>query len=457
MFKQTVLALTLLGGFCLQGYAQRDPQDLPEVYGLQEVLEIGINNSYELKKAHLDEEAADFQRKEITGSGLPQLKAYGNYNNFLEVSPMGLPGGFLDPNSSPDDIEVVAFGVPQSMQAGAQLNQLLFSQSYLVGLKAARTSEEFYDLLTKMSKEDIMYDLAMNYYGIIALELQRENIAANLERIKELEKILKVQYENDLAKKVDYSRIKVNLVKLEVSRDDLETNITQRKNYLKLLMGIPVNAPFEVEEMSFDLKEAMTLDASIAVDLQNRTDIQVLNKQDELYHLDIKNIQSGYYPTLVGFADVNYNTFSNDFSFLSESKSWYRGSLIGLKLEVPIFDGFQRKNKVAQAKVRRQQLAQDINKANQAAEMEHQNAVMKLNNSLRSARAQEENLALAEEVYKQTEQLYTEGLSPLTDLLEAETALREARSAYYNQIVNVKTAEIDLYKATGDIAGFLVQ
>lgn len=451
MFKKATLAMALFGSFCLSGFSQSAQQAPPDVYSLQQVLEIGINNSYDLKKSRLEEQGAAFQRKEIIGSGLPQLKAYGNYNNFLEVTPMGLPGGFLNPNSSPNDIDVVAFGVPQSMQAGAQLTQLLFSQSYLVGLKAARTSEEFYDLLTKMSKEDIMYDLAMNYYGVVSLELQRENIEANLAKIQNLERILKVQYENDLAKKVDYSRIKVNLIKLEVSRDDLETGITQRKNYLKLLMGIPINTPFEIEEMAFDLKEEAFLGINQEADLRQRADLQVLNKQDELYSLDIKNIQSGYYPTLVGFADANYNTFSNDFSFLSESKRWYRGTLIGLKLEVPIFDGFQRKNKVAQAKVRREQLEQDRHKANQAAEMEYQNAIKKFNNSVRSAKAQEENLALAEDVYKQTELLYTEGLSPLTDLLDAETALREARAAYYNQIVNVKTAEIEVYKSTGDI------
>src|SRR5690606_18852579 len=146
----------------------------------------------------------------------------------------------------------------------------------------------------------------------------------------------------------------------------------------------------------------------------------------------IQNIKSGYYPSLVGFADVNYNAFSNDFTFLTESKPWYRGSLIGLRLEIPIFDGFQRKNKVAQAKVRSLQLEQSLNKASQAAEMEYQNAIQKLTNSIRSAGVQEENLKLAEDVYAQTESLYKEGLSSLTDLLEAETALREARSAYHN-------------------------
>jgi len=273
-----------------------------------------------------------------------------------------------------------------------------------------------------------------------------------MDRLVSLEKILKAQYENDLAKKVDYNRVKVNLTTLEASRDDLEIGIEQSKNYLKLLMGIPMTSPLELQREHFALDLAEVLPSDLNTDLQHRVDLRVLGKQQDLYGLDVKNIQSGYYPSLVGFADVNYNTFSNDFTFLSQSKPWYRGALIGLKLEIPIFDGMQKKNRVAQAKVRSMQLDQDILKASEAAQMEHQNAMKKLTSSVTSAKAQKENLMLAEEVYSQTELLYKEGLSPLTDLLEAETALREARTAYNNQLIKVKTAQVDLYKSTGDIS-----
>jgi len=451
MSKNSSLLLIFLLGVNFSVFSQSQSATVGEGYSLKEVLKTGLENSYDLKKTRLDENAAAYQRKEIIGSGLPQVNAYGNYNNFLNVTPMGLPGGFLNPESTPNDIDVVQFGVPQSLQAGVQLTQLIFSQSYLVGLKAAKTSEEFYLLLTQMSEEDILYDLAMNYYNVVGLELQRENVDANMDRLLSLEKILKVQVENDLAKKVDYNRIKVNLTTLQASKDDLEIGISQSKNYLKLLMGIPMDTPLDLEEQDFDLDLRQALPTDLNSDLQNRIDLRVLNKQQDLYGLDMQNIRSGYYPTLVGFADVNYNTFSNDFTFLTESKPWYRGALIGLKLEIPIFDGFQKKNRVAQAKVRSFQLDQDIKKASQAAEMQHQNAMKKLTSSIGSAKAQEENLQLAEEVYAQTELLYKEGLSPLTDLLEAETALREARTAFNNQLISVKTAQVDLYKATGDI------
>src|SRR5690606_6582812 len=144
MSKNSSLLLIFLLGVNFSVFSQSQSATVGEGYSLKEVLKTGLENSYDLKKTRLDENAAAYQRKEIIGTGLPQANAYGNYNNFLNVTPMGLPGGFLNPESTPKDIDVVQFGVPQSLQAGVQLNQLIFSQSYLVGLKAARTSEEFY-------------------------------------------------------------------------------------------------------------------------------------------------------------------------------------------------------------------------------------------------------------------------------------------------------------------------
>ncbi|WP_339925222.1 TolC family protein [uncultured Cyclobacterium sp.] len=420
-------------------------------FTLKECIELGLKNNAEIKKSILEEQEAKFLRKEIIGSGLPQLEAYGNYNNFIDVYPQAIPGGILDPNSDPNGVDVIAFGVPQSLKGGFKLNQLVFSQSYLIGLKAAKTSEEFYQLVTNMTTEDIIYDIALNYYGVIATELQMINLEANHDKLVKLESIIKSQYENDLARKVDFNRVKVNLTSLETEIANLETLIEQRSNYLKLVMGIPVISDLKLKAYDFDEITSSPQILASDPDLSGRYDLQVLDKQQELQSLNIKNIKSGYYPTIAAFADLNYNAFSNSFDFLSSSHQWYRGSLVGIQLNIPIFDGNQRKYKVAQAKIQSEKLRHDQYLAEQNAQTAYLNAFKKMKNSLKSLEAQQSNLLLSETVFDETNQLYREGLSPLTDVLDSETALREARAAYFNQIINVKTAEADLYQSTGQI------
>ncbi len=427
---------------------------LPDKLTLKESIRIGMENNRTLKKAILDEEKATYQRNEIRGAGLPQFSAYGKYNNFIDVFPQAVPGGIF--GGDPNDIQVIALGVPQSLQAGFQLNQLIFSNSYLIGLKAAKTGEEFYKILAEQSEENVIREISMNYLGVIQLELQKENLLANIDQLTSLEKILQSQYENDLARKVDLNRVKVNLTSIKSELENLEIAIFQQEGYLKLLMGIPVDTEITLDQSVADMDQKVKNFQVQDFSIFDRKDIQVLGVQEKLYEYEYKNIKAAHQPQLVGFADFNKNAFAQDFDFLSQGKVWYQGFLIGLKLEIPIFDGMQTKYKAAQSKVNAQQLNLDRLQAEDAAELEYKNALNKYYNSLSTLASLDSNLDLANDVFEETTLLYKEGLSPLTDLLDSETTQRQAQAAYNNQIIQVRIAQLEILNSTGKITNLLL-
>ena len=449
MFRIFVLSTLLLFTSPLGVQALQEFQTPADTLDLKACLLLGLENSRSIKKALMDEESAGYYRNEVRASGLPQISAYGNYNNFIDVFPQAVPGGLFGPGE-PDEVQVIALGVPQSLQAGVSVNQLIFSSSYLIGLKAAKTSEEFYKTLSQQTEEQVIYDIAMNYLGVTQMELQRENLNANVDQLKGLERILEAQVANDLVRKVDLNRVKVNLSTLESEMENLETEIFRGLSYLKLIMGIPVDTPLELEKSEVN-PESISNFQLADLDPERRKDIQILDIQKTLYDYEYKNIKSTNHPSLVGFADINRNSFSTSFDFLSQSKVWYQGSLIGLKLQVPIFDGFAVKSRAAQSKVRQQQLLIDRDQAMDAAKMEYNNATKKYFNALQTLRANEENLILAEDVLKETTLLFKEGLSPLTDLLEAESTQRQAKSNYNNQLIQVRIAQLEILKSSGQI------
>lgn len=451
--KYLIYSLFLMGPLGVVAQNTSELINLPDTLTLKESLHIGLENSRTLKKAYIDEDKAKFQRDEIRGAGLPQLSAYGQYNNFISVYPQALPGGLF--GGEPGDLTVLSFGVPQSLKAGLQFNQLIFSNSYLIGLKAARTGEEFYSLLAQQTEEDVIHDISMNYLATVQMELQKDNLLANIDQLEGLEKILQAQYENDLARKVDLNRVKVNLTSIQSELENLEIGIEQREGYLKLIMGVPVDTPIILDK---SLADGETLVSSFEVQefiLTDRKDIQILAVQDQLYEYDLKNIKSAMMPQLVGFADYNQNTFSNTFDYFSQSKVWYEGFLIGLKLEVPIFDGLVTKSKAAQSRLKSKQLDLDRILAEDNANLEYQNAINKYYNSINTLESLEDNLALAKTVISDTEVLYKEGLSPLTDLLAAETAIRVAQASYNNQIIQVRIAQLEILNSTGKIKNLI--
>jgi len=60
------------------------------------------------------------------------------------------------------------------------------------------------------------------------------------------------------------------------------------------------------------------------------------------------------------------------------------------------------------------------------------------------------------DVFSETTLLYKEGLSPLTDLLDAETTQRQAKANYTNQIIQVRIAQLEIMNSTGKISNLLL-
>lgn len=446
MIKHLTLHCIFL--FSLSLGAQEIPHWENKKINLNEALKLGLEHNRDIKKSQLDESAAKYQREEIRGSGLPQINAYGNYNNFLDVFPQAVPTGLFGPGE-PGGVDVIALGVPHSLQAGVQINQLIFSSSYLVGLKAAKASEAFYQTLSTKTEEEVIYDIALNYLSICQLELQKENLLANIDQLEGLEKILQAQVNNDLVRKVDLNRVKVNLSTLESEMENLEIGIFQNMGFLKLLIGVPVET-----DLSLDLQQIQNQFQSFRIgelDISERIDIQVLDLQHGLLDYEYKNAKAARHPSLVAFGDINRNAFSGTFDFLNQGKVWYQGTLIGLKLDIPIFDGFVSKSKAAQSNIRIKQLELDRNLAVDAANMEYQNATKMYFNALKTLDATAENLSLADEVMEETTLLYKENISSLTDLLEAESTQRQAKANFNNQQIMVQMAQVEILKASGRI------
>jgi len=70
-------------------------------------------------------------------------------------------------------------------------------------------------------------------------------------------------------------------------------------------------------------------------------------------------------------------------------------------------------------------------------------------------RAVTPHVALAEEVYANSQNNYAQGLAPLTDLLDAENSLTTAQNNYTSALLDYRLAEIQLIKAQGNLKSLL--
>nr|WP_121270742.1 TolC family protein [Pedobacter schmidteae] len=443
IIKQIKVVPVLLLGLLLSNTVNAQ-----QVLTLKETLNYALQNSTKVRKAKLDIDGGKYKTEEIRALALPQITG----NAGLTYNPIigQLVANFGDKPQS------IKLGQTWNSSAGIQLSQQLFNQTVFTGLQAARSSEEYYNLTAQYSEEQIIELVANNYYQVLVNRQQLNVVDNNIKNVKATEKIIANQYENGLAKKIDVDRIRVKLTNLQTQREQTLNFITQLENQLKFAMGMPVST--EITLPKTELTEVTRLPQfTDSVALSNRTEIKIVDIQDKLLSLQRKAYVSEYYPSLALTGNYTYSSQSGGFDFLSSNRTaiGFGSSAVGLTLRVPIFNGFQTRSKIRQADVDIRKSKEDRRELTNSLNMAYENAKIQLRNSLNTITAQKQNVGLAEEIYKSTQNNYNNGLANLTDLLDTETSLTEAQNSYNQALLNYKIAEIQLIKSNGNIKSLL--
>ncbi|NDK55375.1 TolC family protein [Pontibacter sp. BT213] len=430
------------------GFAQAQ-QETKEL-NLQQAVSYALENNETIKKASNDELSSKYMINEARSNGLPQVDIKGTAVRTLEKQMIALPADF-NPEQNGKPL-IKPMGTDNTVQAGISVTQLLFSKSYFVGLKAARTAEDVYRIRREMANEDVIFNVGTAYFMVLQTKEQFESINANLRKLEQLEKILTLQYKNDLVKKVDVNRIKVSKINLENQKKNLQSGYEQQLNMLKFFMGMPLEQPIKLTGSADNaiLTTQPTL-AEAEQPVTERTGYQALKKQKELTALQIEGVKAGYYPSLAAFGNYNYQSQYNGRMISNQEAMWFPNSQVGLQVNIPVFDGLRKKSQVQQHQIALKNLELDLQQYNKSTQVELSNAINQLNNTRGNIDAQDENVKLAQEVYNTTNELYKEGLAPLSDLLNAETSLREAQTNYNNERLKYQIAQLNYLKAKGKL------
>lgn len=415
---------------------------------LKDVISYALENKADAKKAKLKVENSKYQIQEVRSRALPQISINGGltYNPILQTTVIdganfGQPGTIIQAD----------FGQKWSSIAGVSLTQNLFDQSIFTGLKAAKSSREFFQINEQLTEEQVIERVANAYYRIFVTKLNLKTIEKNIENTNKVKNIIKGLYDNGLSKKIDLDRISVRISNLNTQRKQIVNAIELQENALKFYMGMPIETKIALPQMAFEIS-IQTMEES--ANTETRTEYILLKKNEELLEFQKKSIEANYYPTLS--LTGNYNYFGQGSKIpLGGSNSddvyWSDFSSIGLNLRIPIFSGFETKARVRQAEINLKSIKLDLEDTKLALNLAYENAKKQIDNSLETINSQKENTQLAQEVLDNTKNNYLQGLASLTDLLDAENANVEAQNNYNAAVLQYKLAEIQLLKSKGEL------
>jgi outer membrane protein TolC len=195
----------------------------------------------------------------------------------------------------------------------------------------------------------------------------------------------------------------------------------------------------------------------------------LLDANKNLQRLNIRNLYAESLPSLSAFATIGYSTQSESISGLFKTNTniaaasdtvrsmagadkWYNYSMFGLRLNVPLFSGFQQSNKIQQQKLALLKLENNTSMLKSSIDLEIRQSSLMYENAIKSLTVQKSNLDLAANVVRVTQIKYEQGVGSNLEVVEAETSLKETQINYYNALFDALIAKVDLDKAYGKLA-----
>lgn len=412
---------------------------------LQESVQYALQNSPRVQTAQLNVDKNEYLVKEVLSSGLPQVDFNANYTYNLKLATSLVPAEFF--GGSPGEFAKVQFGTKINTIFSGELSQLLFSRTFFVGLDAARKSRKLYELQTDQTKDDLAYTIAQLYYSIQVTQKQRNTLQANLDQVRRLLSLTEKQFANGLAKKIDVDQLRVNRINLENQIKNLDLQVEQLKQNLKFNMSMPLNEQIVLTDTLNESEFAVPDVQLFTADFTQRKDLAILDVQAQLNQLNVDQYRYGFWPSLSGFANYNYQGQGDKFGDLT----WFDFGSVGLRLNIPLFDGFRKRSQIQQAQIDQLQLNETRRLTSQSAALAFNQAIQELQVNINNLQALAENRTVAEEVYRVSQSRFTEGIAPITEVLTAETSMREAQTNYLSALLQVKLAEIAIQNAKGTL------
>ncbi|MCE3227341.1 MAG: TolC family protein [Bacteroidetes bacterium] len=449
MKKIYAMAALLCSGF-VWGQQQNS------AFSLQQAIEYAVKNSPNIQNAELEEKLAIYRKNEITGLGLPQISGSADFKDYIEIPTSLFPISAFNPMAPADAYQAVKFGLKYNATAGVNASQLLFSSDYIFGLKASKQFVGLSKISTRRAKDELVAQVSKAYYNVLVNRERLKLLDINAEKLNKTLTDLKAYNTQGLVEQIDVERIEVASNNLSIEKEKVKELLGVGENLLKFQMGYKISDPIALSD-SLNLGAEVGQELSTTNnDITKRSDYQLLKAQENLLNIDVKRLKWGYLPTLAAYGSYQLNTqrptpniFESDKN--NAAKQWYKIALIGVTLNLNIFDGMQRHYKIQQAKVTAMKTTNTIKNIEMAAQFESSTAAITYNNALKTLKISKRSLELAQHVYEVAQKKLQQGVGSNLELVTAESSLRETEVNYYNVVYDVLVARIDYLKATGTL------
>lgn len=404
----------------------------------KEALEIAARQNSGLIKARSDIDAASGQSRQLRSSALPRLRTDASFR-------------------ANDRGSIESFGVDapaQNWSANAQIVQPLYEGGRITANRAqSRLVTDQATANLSSAAADTARDVLTAYDDAL---LAAEQITVQESSIALLGKELEDQkrrFEAGTAPRFNVLRAEVALANAQPRLIRARNAYRIAKNNLINLLGydLPPNVwqdiPLKFADKLTSEPVSLTVEDALTSARTKRPELRSLALAADIRREAVKSAKSGTKPTVSGFLGygARNSSFTRDLS--DEKSGWFAGAQASWDL----WDGDLTKGKVAEAKAALERAEETIRETDRSISLEVRTAWSNLEESREVLESQKKVVEQAEEALRLAKARTEAGSGTQLEVLDAQTALTEARTTQIQALRDYSVARTRLDRSIGNL------
>ncbi|MBO8130186.1 MAG: TolC family protein [Candidatus Marinimicrobia bacterium] len=316
-------------------------------------------------------------------------------------------------------------------------------------IKLARNLYLNSEIYREQIRQWIILNVTQKYYEVLKaqqmLYVYQSALKSSEEQLKKSEELYKVKKVSQR----DVYKAKVNLSNNKLNLLQQKTALENAKMELNIAMGRDAYIPIEVVEKEYTPPVKFDEEKTIETVLANNIELKLLNIEKKTSEIQYKINRANLFPSL--YSTFSYSRGGSDFSKIYKPMDKWWNTSIGITLSWSIFDGFSRKANITKSYLEYKSYDEQIEKKKQDIIKQIEILLNQLNTLLEmyniskiSVKSAEEDLRLAQEMYKLKS-------ATLLEVLDAQASLIRANATLISTMYDAKVIEARILYLMGKL------
>ena len=413
----------------------------PMKLSMEQCRDMALTTSEELKQADNRLRQAELDDKIAATARLPKIEG-------------SATGAYVLPDIEMTGMELAMRG---TYMAGLTLTQPIYTGGKIsAGRQMARLGRQIADQQLRMTRMDVLVDADNAYWSYIAVRRKvcmLESYSTQMDTI----------YKQTSSAVAAGMAIENDLLRIEAKRTEIEYQLQRARNGADLcrmalcnVIGTPLDTAIEPTDTTFNIESP----TAMSLDIARRPEVGLLEKQIDVNMQRIRDARSEMLPTvglsagysyygnikLKGFADMGNGT---TVPYTQEFRDGIGIAMLAVK--IPIFHWGESRKKLHKARYELDNSQLELQRNMRLMSIEAQQAVQNVEDGYRMIHTAESGLRQAEENLRVMRNRYAAAMSPLTDLLDAQSQWQQAQSNLIEAQTQYMIYRTDYLRATGQL------